>query len=425
MQVGRISIIAGIILWCCSAVGKAQVDADGLVFFDALSFAGEEKGQARLDLYLSVPYAALDFSREAEGFVARYRAVMKVQGEGRTVLDTTFNRTVLTKDYDRTNGDREAFEFYQLSVPVTPGEYTASVEILDFGTNLLTRGKRTVAVIDFDSYSFSLSGLLLVSKIREEGESHAITPLLTENVSLLKDGYFLFYEAYNATDNNQFVVTARYLSSDDEVVWTKTWEKEIKPGHSQQWLRMPIEGIGRGSYIAEIVAARADSPDETIAAAKRVVSFRGTVEGLPLSEEELESKIKKLRYVADQRELDFIRDAVIFSEKRKRFAEFWADRDPSPGTPLNEAMDEYYRRIDHANKRFRSYAEGWLTDMGRVYIVYGPPDRVDRDPFSSDGKPRETWEYYGRRLQLVFVDQTGFDDFRLLTPVPLSEKYRY
>lgn len=414
-----------VFLCCGCSLLTAQESTGELIFFDALSFAGESKENARLDLYLAVPYNALDFSREAEGFVARYRAVMKVEGAGRTVLDTTFNRTVRTKEYSRTSGDANAFEFYQLTVPVLPGEYTASVEILDHGTNLLTRGKRTVAVIDFESYPFSLSGLLLVSKIREEDSGHSITPLLTENVSLMKDGYFLFFEAYNYTTNTDFVLTARYRSSEGDVVWSDTWNKEIGTGHSQQWIRLPLEGVGRGAYVAEIVAAEAAYPDEPIAIAKRVIALRGTVEGMPLSEVELEDKVKKLRYVADQSEMDYIRNAGIFTEKRKRFAEFWVERDPSPGTPLNEAMDEYYRRVEHANKNFRSYTEGWLTDMGRIYIVYGAPDRIDRDPFAADGKPRETWEYYGRRLQLLFVDQTGFDDFRLMTPVPLSEKYRY
>ncbi len=414
-----------VFLCCGYSLLTAQESTGELIFFDALSFAGETKENARLDLYLAVPYNALDFSREAEGFVARYRAEMKVEGAGRTVLDTTFNRTVRTKEYSRTSGDANAFEFYQLTVPVLPGEYTASVEILDHGTNLLTRGKRSVAVIDFESYPFSLSGLLLVSKIREEDSGHSITPLLTENVSLMKDGYFLFFEAYNYTTNTDFVLTARYRSSEGDVVWSDTWNKEIGSGHSQQWIRLPLEGVGRGAYVAEIVAAEAAYPDEPIAIAKRVIALRGTVEGMPLSEVELEDKVKKLRYVADQSEMDYIRNAGIFTEKRKRFAEFWVERDPSPGTPLNEAMDEYYRRVEHANKNFRSYTEGWLTDMGRIYIVYGAPDRIDRDPFASDGKPRETWEYYGRRLQLLFVDQTGFDDFRLMTPVPLSEKYRY
>jgi hypothetical protein len=88
-------------------------------------------------------------------------------------------------------------------------------------------------------------------------------------------------------------------------------------------------------------------------------------------------------------------------------------------------MTEYFERIDYANRSFRSYAAGWLTDKGRVYIIYGPPDRVDTDPFRTDGRATETWHYYGRSLRIQFFDESGFGDFRLATPLPAGEKYKY
>ena len=404
----------------------AQEDAGGLIFFDALSFANKvDIPPGRVDLYVAIPYSALDFARENGGFAARYRIRILLKDGERTVYDTTWTRSLETADYDRTTGAIPVFEFFQQRVPVDAGEYSARLEVLDFGTNMTSTATRTVSVIDFSLYKFALSGLMLVSKIRENDAGHTISPLLSSNVSLVKDGYFVFFETYNYTDAVNFDLTAKYTSSEGEVAWSQTWEKEIPEGRSQQWLRLPVEGFGKGEYIVEVLAMGKGDSTDTLAAAKRVVFFRGTAEGMPLSEGELIEKVKKLRYVANQSEIDFIEEGGTFAERRRRYAEFWNDRDPTPGTPANEAMLEYFRRIDFANKNYRSYAEGWLTDMGRIYIVYGPPDRVERDPFTSDGKPRESWEYYARRLSLLFLDQTGFGDFRLQTPVSLSEKYRY
>jgi GWxTD domain-containing protein len=47
----------------------------------------------------------------------------------------------------------------------------------------------------------------------------------------------------------------------------------------------------------------------------------------------------------------------------------------------------YYHRIEDANRLFTTYKEGWKTDKGMVYIVLGPPNRVQR---SHD---REVWMY--------------------------------
>lgn len=47
----------------------------------------------------------------------------------------------------------------------------------------------------------------------------------------------------------------------------------------------------------------------------------------------------------------------------------------------------YFRRIEEANRLFTSYKEGWKTDKGMVYIILGPPNRVQRS------RDREVWLY--------------------------------
>jgi hypothetical protein len=55
--------------------------------------------------------------------------------------------------------------------------------------------------------------------------------------------------------------------------------------------------------------------------------------------------------------------------------------------------------------------------MGMVFIMLGPPSSVDRHPFEVDSKPYETWSYFDLNYRYVFVDDTGFGDFRLVTPL--------
>lgn len=52
----------------------------------------------------------------------------------------------------------------------------------------------------------------------------------------------------------------------------------------------------------------------------------------------------------------------------------------------------YFRRVELANTFFSSYKEGWKTDRGMIYIIFGLPDEVYR--FSE----REVWSYkaYGK-----------------------------
>ncbi|MBD3616394.1 MAG: GWxTD domain-containing protein [Gracilimonas sp.] len=47
-----------------------------------------------------------------------------------------------------------------------------------------------------------------------------------------------------------------------------------------------------------------------------------------------------------------------------------------------EVISLYYHRVEEANKQFSNYKEGWKTDLGMVYILFGPPWSVN-DVFNS------------------------------------------
>ncbi|MFC2166278.1 GWxTD domain-containing protein [Acidobacteriota bacterium] len=65
-------------------------------------------------------------------------------------------------------------------------------------------------------------------------------------------------------------------------------------------------------------------------------------------------------------------------EERDKFIElFWAKRDPSPGTEENEFKVEWYERLKYVEENFKSgLKKGIKSDMGRVYMYFGPPSRT-------------------------------------------------
>jgi GWxTD domain-containing protein len=100
-------------------------------------------------------------------------------------------------------------------------------------------------------------------------------------------------------------------------------------------------------------------------------------------------------------------------EQELKFREFWDERDPTPGTVMNELMAEYYRRVDYAFENFSSpQMPGYDSDQGEVYIKFGPPDNIDRR-FPTNGDVIEVWTYGNRTF--VFRKTSGFGDFVLVT----------
>jgi GWxTD domain-containing protein len=59
-------------------------------------------------------------------------------------------------------------------------------------------------------------------------------------------------------------------------------------------------------------------------------------------------------------------------------------------------MRSYFRRVELANEFFTSYKEGWKTDRGMIYIVFGLPDQVYK--FTD----REVWTYKNNLYKISF-----------------------
>jgi GWxTD domain-containing protein len=77
-------------------------------------------------------------------------------------------------------------------------------------------------------------------------------------------------------------------------------------------------------------------------------------------------------------------------EERNQFiAGFWARRNPDPTAPSNSFVKEHYRRLIYANENFGGSIEGWKSDRGRLYVMWGPPDSIDTFVRGLDCEDRE------------------------------------
>ncbi|MFQ5877533.1 MAG: GWxTD domain-containing protein [Acidobacteriota bacterium] len=73
---------------------------------------------------------------------------------------------------------------------------------------------------------------------------------------------------------------------------------------------------------------------------------------------------------------------------------FWERRDIVPETPENEFRDRFEQRVFEATRLFAYTAKpGWKTDMGKIYILVGPPDEVNADMMGKTHRGIVTWVY--------------------------------
>lgn len=381
---------------------------DPLVFY-----SGKDSNAGRLDLYVEVPYERIQFKKNSSNkdFVASITYNIKVtDAANQTVINESYSDQ-LTVPVANAKTYKDDSKYYVQSFSIKPGNYNAEVIFKDNNAKSEITKDKKFKVGEISSTEVYTSNLMIVSNYEvEAGGKKKITPSVNNNLGVLKE-FYVFYEVYNP-DTAAVTVNYSYLLSDNKTnpVTLLTKLYTLNPGINKIIEKISTEKITIGDFSL----ALKDNGTGKIIEAKNI-SNRWT--DIPVSIKDIDVAISQLQYIATSEEMDELRNAKTNADKEKKFIEFWKKKDPSPATPRNEMMIEYYNRIRIANEKFSHYNEGWRTDMGMVFIIYGNPSNIDRHPFENQTKPYEVWDYYDINRQFVFVDDTGFGDYRLITPI--------
>ncbi len=148
------------------------------------------------------------------------------------------------------------------------------------------------------------------------------------------------------------------------------------------------------------------------------LKFRVVWPDMPFSLKDIDNALDALKYVTTEDQLDSLRRGGMES-RRKNLEEFWRKRDSTPATAFNEVETEYYRRVDYATRNFGTLRvpDGFRSDRGRIYVLYGPPTSTERS-LDPDAGYQEVWVYSRLNRKFVFVDQNKSGNYILVTTPP-------
>jgi GWxTD domain-containing protein len=420
------TLLSLVLLFLFTSIVMAQVErsdefrraAPGY-FQEFLNFDSGENGVTRVDVFIQVPYSFMQFIKVASGFSSAYDISISVfdPKKNNLIVEKRWSEKVETNEFELTNS-KTSYNLSLRSLNLAPGEYLIRSEVEDRESRRRFSLETPFMVRNFSSKP-AISDIMLIARQQVLDGKKKIIPNVSRNVTAQKEGIQLFFEI---SAREQREVDIMYLVSNEENVKLSE-EKEtitLNQGKTQIFHTINMEDLSLGNYkITVNLMGRNETQITSV-----TKDFFSQWAGVPSNIQDLDKAIDQLRYIAKPSEMDHIRSGSTQNDKIQRYVEFWKGKDPAPQTDENEVFEEYYRRIDYANKNFSHYTEGWKTDRGMVFITLGTPNNVERHPFDYDSKPYEVWEYYSINRSFVFVDQTGFGDYRLITPMH-GDDYRY
>jgi GWxTD domain-containing protein len=327
------------------------------------------------------------------------------------VINNTYTELIKnTKEEQK--GVNEISDYIIKQYFLAPGNYTMSFSMREKTGILELAREISFEVKDFKSKDFVFSDIMLVSDYKEgDAGKKNITPLVNNNIGNLSE-FYLFFEIYCNKELPYPVEFSYKIAKDKEKAFAEgNLDFILQFGENKKIQKLPTDNFSMGDYTIEII----DKKNSDVVAVKKFIFKWGEV---PVSLKDLDEAIDEMLYIAADDDLDYIKEGKTKAEKEKRFMKFWKDNDPTPNTPKNELMVAYYNRVKIANERYSQYyKKGWKTDMGMVYIIYGEPSSIERHLYSDYEKPYELWEYYDLNKRLIFIDDNGFGDYRLATPI--------
>jgi GWxTD domain-containing protein len=388
---------------------------------DFMGFKGDND-KTRLDVFIQVPYDAVQFVKTGQGFEAAYSITVSVYDEEKKNLITEkiWNEKIVAISFELTSSP-ENFNLGHRSFELTPGVYSIKTSLIDKDSKNEYSSENKLTVKGFKSLP-SISDIMLIAKKTVVEGNSKIIPNVSRNIVTDRDDLSTFFEIYSDTLSS-LVVDYEVFDENESSVYQLTKEVEVKKGSNQVFSTIDSLSLNLGTYLLKITLK--DSIGKVFDISAK--SFISRWFGVPITVTDLDKAVDQIIYIANPEDLEFIKAADNRLEKAKRFVAFWKKQDSNPADEYNPVFNEYFSRVAYANENFTTYSlEGWRSDRGMVLIILGVPDNIDRHPFEYYAKPYEVWQYYNLNRSFLFVDNSGFGDYRLSPDTPLyGDLYRF
>ncbi|MBK6487624.1 MAG: GWxTD domain-containing protein [Gemmatimonadetes bacterium] len=357
-------------------------------------------------LTVSLANRALRFGRDGDRYRAAYNVGLEIKRGTDVVQDITTKEQVRVIAFRETQRADESVLFRQI-VTLAPGTYDLRLTVRDDSVSRGSAIEATIGVPRLADGSISSPIPFYEATPRQTRDSlprFVATPRST--VVFGRDTLFPVYvEGYGRLESFPVSIAVQSEGASG-ALWTDSLNLPQRGDLFSGTFNIPLAKLGVG--VMSIAVSRAGSRDTL-----RTPLFVAFGEDLPVAT--FNEMLDYLRYFVSAPRLQELRNAAP-DTRAALWANFLGETDPVPQTPQHEGLRNYFTRIAQANVRFREdAAAGWLTDRGRAFVALGPPDQII-EPNLSDLNQRgrtQVWEYREHRLQIVFVDQTGFGRWRM------------
>jgi GWxTD domain-containing protein len=395
------------------------------VFADVWNGFNPQQDRPETQVFVELLPAELMFIKNRDGYTAKYELDIAIyQRQNHQKVDSkTFVDTVQIREYEQIyHTDRN--RFFKEVFSLANGEYFAEITVTDLNIDKVFSIAVPFTVELEKRYDVDVSDIMFGKKevIQLNGEKPfgCVLPDARRVYGIEREVLYYFFEVYTETLSPKDTVSyaVHLMRADGSAELVQHGELPLKRH------KIPVMGV---LNTKDLPPGKVDLqvtilPEEGLLHLERRKLFSIYQSPTDLRFRSVETVLDELRLIATDEEWRFFQDLQTAGADVAAFQAaidaFWMERDPTPSTVFNELMNEFYQRANTARIVFQlDDAEPlYVNDRSRIFVMMGQPERIVRQVDELTSGYLEIWYYPAHNLQVVFRDDFGFGDFRLLTP---------
>lgn len=356
-------------------------------YSSAFGYIDNEKGPT-LNISAEIVKGSLIYKRNEDSLSANFAVNLEIQditNPEHILASKRIEKKVVSSD-ESALSTRETVTF-DYSVQVDPSRYRIVVSVTDLNSDKNLTQTVGAYIPDVKTGAYTLTGIQMYGKINGEEWDKISTYDVKGKIDSLR---FVFQIISERTDepmtiNSRLVHIksdttyprpmhfSNYSPSSIEykgINYDETTEiqsnQRILTNYSSIFIEYKFPQQERGNYKFEVTAKKGNGEGIYKARTFGVKSANYPSLGTP---RELARPLIYLMGEGDHEELMKISDP---DSLKKAVDRFWL-KNIGSATKAKEVVELYYQRVVEANKAFSNFKEGWKTDRGMIYILFGPP----------------------------------------------------
>ncbi|NGP77006.1 GWxTD domain-containing protein [Balneolaceae bacterium YR4-1] len=366
--------------------GFPEVRISAIGFLDE----GDDPG---IDVTADIVYGSLIYKENQDSLQARFTIEIQVLPKDNTSGSPTTHQETITITRSNSNiVNSQDLYSYDKRIPVDPGTYDINVTVIDRNSGKqLTRQTQTF-IPDPGNSVQNLTNIQLLGK-KAAGDW---APITTYDVQRDVDSLMFRLQVTNNTSEEPLAINARLMrfesdttiarpmyfngyspssiqykgiDYDEEEVLQSTRRILTQPG--SVLIEYKFGSQPRGNYRFDV---QNDEDEENRLFKARDFGVKSKNYPSIKSARELASPLYYLMSKKEYEELMAIQDKDSLKQAVDRF---WL-KNLNNKNRARQVIQMYYQRVEEANKQFSNFKEGWKTDLGMIYILFGPPWYVDQ-----------------------------------------------